>query len=141
MSTLERAIAIAVDAHSKQKDKAGKPYILHPIRIMLQMKSDTEMIVAVLHDAIEDTSWTLGDLRREGFSQEALNALEHLTHQEGQSYEEYIQRIKRNPVARKIKLADLRDNMDISRLDNLVEKDLERLKKYHRSWLVLAERE
>ena len=134
MSTLERAIAIAAEAHRGQKDKAGEPYLLHPLRLMLQMQSETDKIVAVLHDVVEDSHWTLDDLRSEGFSAEVLEAVGTLTKRNGASYEEYVHRIKTNPIARRVKLADLRDNMDISRISDVTEHDLKRLRKYHKAW-------
>lgn len=138
MATLERAISIAAQAHQGQKDKAGASYILHPLRMMFRMNSKIERIVGVLHDVVEDTDWTLEDLRKEGFSEEVLNALDCLTHREGEPYEEFIKRLASNPIARRVKIADLEDNMDMKRLGNLTEKDLERLKKYHQTWLELS---
>lgn len=134
MSDLEKAILLAVQSHQGQKDKSGATYILHPLRVMLRMSSDEERIVAVLHDVVEDTPTTLEDLRNEGFSEKILDALDCLTRREGEPYEDFIQRIKANSIARKVKLADLEDNMDVRRLPDLREKDLERLKKYERSW-------
>lgn len=138
MATLERAIMIAVQAHEGQRDKAGVPYILHPFRLMVQMSSEVAMIAAVLHDVVEDTDWTLARLRTEGFSEEVVRAVDALTRREGESYEEFVRRVGENPVARRVKLADLEDNMDVRRLSRLDEKDLERLKKYHQAWLKLS---
>ena len=139
MSTLERAIAIAVEAHQGQKDKAGEPYILHPLRLMLQMQSETGKIVAVLHDVVEDTDCSLDDLRGEGFSAEVLEAVDALTKKNDDEYEEYVDSIEANPIARRVKLADLRDNMDISRISDVTERDLARLSKYHKAWLKLRQ--
>lgn len=141
MSNLEKAIIIAAKAHQGQEDKAGYPYILHPIRMMLCMSSEIEMIIAVLHDVVEDTDWTLSDLQKEGFSAEVLEAVDCLTRRDGESYEKFISRVRANPIARRVKIADLEDNMNIKRISNLTEKDMERLKKYHRVWLALAETE
>ncbi|MHC4489028.1 MAG: GTP pyrophosphokinase [Planctomycetota bacterium] len=138
MATLEKAIILAANAHLGQKDKAGAPYILHPLRVMLRMRRQTEMLVAVLHDVVEDTSWTLDALRKEGFPEEVLMVLDCLTRKNGESYDGYIERVKNIPVARRVKLADLEDNMNISRISNLTERDIDRLKKYHRFWLELA---
>ena len=138
MSNLEKAILIAVQAHKNQRDKAGETYILHPLRLMLKMDSETEMIAAVLHDVVEDSNWTLADLKREGFSEEVLSVIECLTRRDQETYEEFIERVKFNPTARKIKLADLEDNMAIKRISEPTEKDWGRLKKYHQAWLVLT---
>lgn len=134
MSTLARAIALAAQAHEQQKDKAGAPYILHPLRLMQKMHTDPEMIAAVLHDVVEDTEWTLDALRTEGFSPEILAAVDSVTHRQGETYDDYLARAAADPIGRKVKLADLEDNMDLRRLSELTEKDIERLQKYHRLW-------
>ena len=139
MATLERAILIAAEAHRGQKDKAGKPYILHPLRMMLLMESETEMIVAALHDVVEDTYWTIDDLKKEGFSEQILNAVDCLTQKENETYEEFIERIMRNPTARNVKLADLEDNLDMTRIAAPTAEDWERQKKYHRARLRLRD--
>ena len=139
MATLGKAIAIAAQAHQEQCDKAGAPYILHPLRMMLRMRSETEMMVAILHDVVEDTEWTLDQLRQAGFSEEVVQAVECLTHRDQETYEAFITRVCTNPVASKVKLADLEDNMDMRRLSNLTEKDVQRLRKYHRAWLALRQ--
>lgn len=92
MSNLERAIAIAVEAHKGQKDKSGAPYILHPLRVMGRVNPDTEKIVAVLHDVIEDTRWTFDDLRKEGFSEDVIQAIDCVTKRDGESYEDFVKR-------------------------------------------------
>ncbi|MCA9901246.1 MAG: HD domain-containing protein [Ardenticatenaceae bacterium] len=137
MSTLERAIAIAAQAHAGQTDKAGVPYILHPLRVMLSLQSDAERIVGMLHDVIEDTPWTITALRDEGFSKEILAALETVTKREGEDYEAFVLRSAQNPIGRKVKLADLYDNSDISRIPSPTEKDFARLEKYKRAIAVL----
>ncbi len=137
MATLEKAILIAAQAHQGQKDKAGEPYILHPLRVMLRMDSETEMIVAVLHDVVEDSQWTMDGLRKEGFSEEVLEIVDCLTRRKEESYEEFIGRVRPNLKAKKVKLADLEDNMDMRRIEKPTEKDWERVKKYHRAWLNL----
>jgi (p)ppGpp synthase/HD superfamily hydrolase len=134
MATLEKAILIAVEAHQGQKDKAGESYILHPLRVMLRMSSETERVAGVLHDIVEDTGWTIADLRHEGFSEGVLEVVECLSRREKEDYEEFIGRIQLNPVARKVKIADLEDNMDILRISEPTGKDWERLKKYRRAW-------
>jgi (p)ppGpp synthase/HD superfamily hydrolase len=128
---LEKAIQCAVTAHAGQKDKAGAPYILHPLRIMMKMGNEVEMITAALHDVVEDSPLTLADLRAEGFSEEIIAAVDHLTRREGEAYEIFINRLRHNPLAVKVKLADLEDNMDIRRIRNVTESDIERIRKYH----------
>ena len=130
MSTLERAIAIAAEAHSGAQDKAGQPYILHPLRVMLAVNSTDERIAAAFHDVLEDTDWTVDRLRQEGFTETVLNALEALTKDEDEEYLAYVRRAAANPVARAVKLADLEDNMDLSRLPSPTDRDRERIKRY-----------
>lgn len=131
MATLERAIQIAAIAHQGQKDKAGNPYILHPLRIMLKMDALERMIIAVLHDVIEDSDWTLDDLREEGFSPTVIEGVDALTRKTGETYQAYIERLKRHPAVIPVKLGDLEDNLNMLRLKQLSANDLERLKKYH----------
>lgn len=134
MSTLERAIAIAAEAHAGQSDKGGAPYILHPLRVMMAVGPRNHGIVAVLHDVLEDCpDWTPARLESEGFSPILIDALVALTKQRGESYDAFIQRVKRNPIATRVKLADIADNSDLSRLQNPTEKDYARLEKYHRA--------
>jgi (p)ppGpp synthase/HD superfamily hydrolase len=139
MATLGKAIAIAAQAHQEQYDKAGAPYILHPLRMMLRMSSETEMMAAVLHDVVEDTKWTLDQLRQAGFADEVVQAVECLTHRDYETYDEFIARVCTNAIASKVKLADLEDNMDVRRLRTWTAKDAERLHKYHRAWLALRQ--
>ena len=137
--TLERAIAIAAEAHAGQKDRAEAPYILHPIRLMIQMDSEDAMMAAVLHDVVENSVWTLDDLRKEGFSNEVLNAVDSLTHRdkEGENYWDYIQRAKSDPIAIKVKLADLEDNLNPDRLNAVTEKDEKRFDRYRKAQKML----
>lgn len=137
MANIEKAILIAVRAHKNQRDKAGQAYILHPLRLMLKMDSEAEMIAAVLHDVVEDSIWTVADLGKQGFSEDVLAVLDCLTRREQETYDEFIERVKLNPTARKIKIADLEDNMAIKRISEPKEKDWERLKKYHKAWKIL----
>ena len=130
---LDRAIELAKQHHEGQTDKAGKPYIEHPLRVMNQVESEEEKIVAVLHDIVEDTDISLDDLRNEGFSEEVVSAVECLTKQDGENYDSYIERISFNPLAVKIKLADLEDNRDLTRLPEVTDKDLERIEKYDKA--------
>ena len=130
---LDRAIELAKQHHEGQTDKAGKPYIEHPLRVMNQAESEEEKIVAVLHDIVEDTDISLDDLRSEGFSEEVVSAVECLTKQDGENYDSYIERISFNPLAVKIKLADLEDNSDLTRLPEVTDKNLERIEKYDKA--------
>jgi len=130
MSTLERAIAIAAEAHGGQVDKAGAPYILHPLRVMLRVGTPAEQIAAVLHDVVEDTPWTLHELAGEGFSPEVVAAVDALTRREGESYEAFVARAGANSVARVVKLADLAENMDMRRLASPTAADVARLDRY-----------
>ena len=137
MATLERAIAIAATAHTSQIDKTGAPYILHPLRMMMRLDTTEARIVAILHDVVEDTEWTLEGLASEGFSDSVLKALECVTKREGEEYRAFVQRSASDPIARRVKLMDLEDNMNILRLAQLSDIDLERLRKYHQAWLTL----
>jgi (p)ppGpp synthase/HD superfamily hydrolase len=134
MADIEEAIRIAVEAHRGQKDRAGAPYILHPLRMMFRMQTDAERMAAVLHDVVEDTGWTLDDLRAQGFAAEVVEAVDHLTRREGESYDEFVERAARHPVARRVKIADLEDNMDVRRTGEVTQQDTERLTRYHRAW-------
>ena len=135
MSTLDRAIEIATEAHEGQFDKAGRDYIGHPLRVMEMGRNEEEKIVGVLHDVIEDTDWTLEKLAEEGFSQEVISALRCVTKlSENENYDDFIDRVKKNPLAVAVKINDLTDNMDIRRLPYLSDKDVKRLKKYLKAY-------
>lgn len=134
MSNLQRALEIAVESHKNQKQKDGTPYALHPIRLSMLLQSEQQKIVALLHDVVEDTNWTFEDLEREGFNENIMAALRLLTHTDGSPYEEYIERLAHNPLAKAVKKADLTDNMDFKRIPEPTEKDFARLQKYHRAW-------
>ncbi len=127
---LNKAIEIATRAHAGQVDKAGEPYILHPLRVMLSRENGIERICAVLHDVVEDSEITFDDLCKEGFSEEIITVLDCLTNRNGESYDEFIYRILKNETACHVKLADLCDNMNLSRIENPNEKDEARMKKY-----------
>jgi hypothetical protein len=139
MSTLERAIAIAAEAHAGQTDKAGSPYILHPLRVMLAVQSPEERIVAVLHDVVEDGGITPDYLMRQGFSEIVLAALASVTKTPADvgDYEGFVRRAGANAIGRVVKLADLRDNSDLSRIRNPSAADFERTEKYRRAIEVL----
>jgi (p)ppGpp synthase/HD superfamily hydrolase len=139
MSTLEQAIALAVEKHRGQQDKYGHPYILHPLRVMFRLNSDTERIVGILHDVVEDCNVTLDDLRAMGFSEKIVTAIDHVTRRDDETYEQFVNRSQQNPLARTVKLADLEDNMDVRRLQTeLTQRDFERLQRYRRAWEKLS---
>lgn len=139
MSNLGKAIAIASKAFESKTDKGGTPYILHCLHVMDKVKGlgEEAMISAVLHDLVEDTDWTLDDLLAEGFSHTVTAVIGLLTHRKGVEYMAYVEELSISPVARAIKMADLRHNSDINRMKGLTEKDFERLQKYHRAYAFL----
>ncbi|MBX3272482.1 MAG: HD domain-containing protein [Sandaracinaceae bacterium] len=134
-----RAVEIAAQAHVGQLDKGGAPYLEHPLRLMLRAETPAEKLVAVLHDVVEDSAWTLEALAREGFSSEVLAALERLTRLEGEPYEDFIERVAEHPLARRVKLLDLADNADLSRIPAPSESDRARVEKYRRAIARLEE--
>src|SRR4029077_8970777 len=155
MSTLERAIEIAVTAHKGQVDRAGAPYVLHPLRLMLSLKGEKERIVALLHDVVEDSDeWSFGHLEREGFGPEIVEAVRALTKTVAEeatlkaatgeearyaAYEALVLRAASNPIARRVKMADLTDNSDTTRITQMKEKDCARLRRYQRAMARLKE--
>ncbi len=139
MPTLEDAIALAVEAHRGQRDKVGQTYILHPLRVMMRLETEAERMAAILHDVVEDTPYTLERLRELGYPEEVLGALDCLTKREGESYEAFIERVRPHPLARRVKLADLEDNMDVRRLLSVGPKETERLARYRAAWARLKE--
>ena len=139
MPTLEAAIALAATAHEGQTDKAGAPYIFHLLRVMQAQDTRPARIAGVLHDLVEDTPYTFEDLRDRGYSETVIRALESVTKQEGEDYAAFAMRAGQNPIGRTVKLADLEDNMDTSRLPEMTEADAMRLKKYHAAWQTLLQ--
>ena len=132
---LQKAIQIATEAHKGQLDKSGKGYIGHPLRVMEMGKTQEEKIVGVLHDVVEDTPWTFEMLEAEGFGPEIIAALRCVTKtSENENYDDFIERVKKNPLAVAVKINDLTDNMDIRRLPYLSDKDVKRLKKYLKAY-------
>ncbi len=129
---LQRAIEIAIDAHKGTHDKAGSLYILHPLRVMLSLETEDEMIVGVLHDVVEDCPpWSFEALAAEGFSETVIEALKSVTkHSDDRDYTAFIERSKSNPVGRKVKVADISDNLNVKRLNEVAPRDAERLTKY-----------
>lgn len=136
---LEKALQIAVKAHSGQIDKAGSAYIFHPIRVSNRCSTDDERIVALLHDTIEDTEVATEYLLMEGFPRNIVDAILSVTRNEDESYDDFIKRSRLNPIGRQVKLHDLEDNMDITRLNELTEKDIYRLNKYIKAYKYLKE--
>jgi len=134
MDIIEKSLEIALKAYSGQRDKAGKTYILHPLRIMSKMETEYEMSVALLHDVIEDSNYSADDLLKEGIPPEVVEAVQLLSKVSGETYDQFIDRIVDNSLASKVKLADIEDNINILRLESVGEKDLERVAKYHRAW-------
>lgn len=130
MSTLEKAIALAATQHAGQLDKGGQPYILHPLRLMLQFSNPTLQIIAVLHDILEDTSTTAEDLEALGFSAEIIQAIQALTKQTGESRLETAKRTALNPLATQVKYVDVLDNMNLTRINNPTARDFARLEEY-----------
>lgn len=130
---LPRAVAIAEQQHAGQVDKAGAPYIEHPKRIMRAMRTDAERVVAILHDVVEDGTVTLADLAAEGFPQAILDGLDAVTRRTDESYEAFVARAALDPIGREVKLADLRDNADLSRIAHPTDADLARTEKYRRA--------
>lgn len=131
MGTLEKALMLAAAAHAGQLDKAGQPYILHPLRQAVQAPTLETQILAVLHDVVEDSATTLDDLRMAGFDDEIVSAVDALTRRDGEDYFAYLRRAVANPLARVVKRLDLLDNMDLTRLPGpLSDGDIERLRRY-----------
>lgn len=138
MATVERALQIAVQAHAGQKDKSGAAYIFHPIRVMMRCTSTEAQIVGLLHDVVEDTQVTFEELEGEGFSKTVMEALRLLTHDPKVPYQDYIREIKTNAIATEAKLADLQDNMDLRRLQEVDEKTVARFKRYLAAYTTLG---
>lgn len=136
---LEKCIEFAKKAHKGQKDKGGNDYILHPLRLMEAVETTDEKITAVLHDILEDTSYTAGDLwRLLNLPDEIIDALKLLTRRRGDNYMDYIKKLSGNPLAVAVKAADLRDNMNLERLSEVTERDLKRCEKYREALIFLT---
>ena len=127
------ALKLCFEAHKEQTDKSGMPYIFHPFHLAEQMPDEETTVVALLHDVIEDSDYTLSDLKKIGFGENILSAIELMTHDPSLPYMEYVARIKTNPIARTVKLADLKHNSDLSRLDIVTPEDEARGKKYKKA--------
>lgn len=135
----KKALKLCFEAHKEQTDKSGIPYVFHPFHLAEQMETEETVIVALLHDVVEDTAYTLQDLAEMGFPETVIAALRLLTHDDAEPYMEYVARIKGNPIAKAVKLADLRHNSDLNRLDLIDEKALRRVQKYKDAAALLCE--
>lgn len=133
------AMKIAYEAHKNQVDKGGAPYVFHPFHLAEQMKTEDTVCVALLHDVVEDSNVTFEQLEHTGFSQSVINALMLLTHEKNVPYMEYIEAIKSNSIARTVKLADLKHNSDLNRLDSVTDRDLKRIEKYKKAIFILED--
>ena len=152
---LEKAIKIAVEAHTGQVDKGGNPYILHPLRVMLSLDTEEERSVGVLHDVVEDCEgWSWERLKEQGCSDKIIEALKSVSKtleeekqfkemddpdEKMEHYLQFIQRAKTNKIGRNVKAADIRDNLDISRIDDITERDINRLNRYKKALSILTE--
>ncbi len=141
MYRYSQALQIAAKAHKGQKDKAGEKYIFHPFHVAKQFRSETLKIVAILHDVLEDTTVTMEDLEHYGFSQPVLDALCAITKKPNQSYEEYITGVKKNDLARLVKIEDIKHNMDVSRLKKVTQQDRQRVARYEKALRYLTDNE
>ena len=139
MKLIETSLQIALRAYAGKTDKAGREYILHPLRVMAKMNTDLERSAALLHDVLEDSDLTAGELLAEGIPAEVVEAIQYLSKNEGEDYQNFVARAKRNKIAAKVKLADIEDNIDVLRLSSLNESDFARIKKYHTAWRLLQE--
>ena len=135
----KKAMKLCFNAHKEQTDKSGLPYVFHPFHLAEQMTDETTTVAALLHDVVEDTDYTLDDLKEMGFGENIVDALALLTHDNSVPYLEYVERIKSNPIARAVKIADLTHNSDLSRLETVDEKALERVEKYKKALKILTD--
>lgn len=135
----KKALNLCFEAHKDQLDKSGVPYVFHPFHLAEQMKDEQTTIVALLHDVVEDSDITIEDLKEEGFDNKVLEAIILLTHGKDVKYEYYVLKIKENPIARAVKIADLKHNSDLSRMENVDQKVLERREKYLKALALLEE--
>ena len=139
MRLIETSLQIALQAYAGKTDKAGREYILHPLRVMAKMKTDLERSAALLHDVLEDSDITAEQLLAAGIPAEVVEAIQYLSRNENEEYQDFVARAKKNKIAARIKIADIEDNIDVLRLSALDEYDLARIKKYHSAWRFLQE--
>ena len=135
----KKAMKLCFKAHKDQVDKSGLPYVFHPFHLAEQMQDEATTITALLHDVVEDSDYTLQELIDMGFPKEVTDAIALMTHDDAVPYLDYVRNLKDNPVARAVKLADLKHNSDLSRLDVIDEKALKRVEKYHKAIRILTE--
>ena len=135
----KKALLLCFEAHKEQKDKSGLPYVFHPFHLAEQTTDEATTVVALLHDIVEDTDYTLTDLAAMGFGEAVLDAIALMTHDDDTPYMDYVARIKENPIAKAVKLADLAHNSDITRMDTITEQDLARVEKYRQAMALLTE--
>ena len=135
----DKALAIAKAKHFGQTDKSGKPYIGHPVRVAQACTTDDAKIVALLHDVIEDSDASPEYLAAEGFPPHIVEAVTAVSREDGESYDDFIRRAAANPIGLEVKIADLEDNMDVRRLNDITERDVQRLRKYLKAWRFLTE--
>ena len=133
----KKAMKLCFKAHKDQVDKSGMPYVFHPFHVAEQMTDEATTIVALLHDVVEDTDYTLGDIAAEGFGKEILEAVALMTHEDDVPYLDYVAKLKDNPIARAVKLADLAHNSDLSRIGEIDEETKQRLEKYKKAKAIL----
>ncbi len=135
----KKALKLSFEAHKYQVDKSGMPYVFHPFHLAEQMETEDTVIVALLHDVVEDTNYTLDDIKAMGFSRSIIEALTLLTHDAKIPYMEYVAKIKDNPIAKAVKLADLKHNSDLSRLEIVDDKAIKRAEKYKQAIALLEQ--
>lgn len=135
----KKALKLCFEAHKNQADKSGMPYVFHPFHLAEQMEDENTVTVALLHDIVEDTEYSLDDLKNMGFPQQVIEALGLLTHDKSVPYMDYVKKIKENSIAKVVKLADLKHNSDLSRLETIDEKALKRVKKYKNAMNLLED--
>lgn len=135
----QKALSLCFDAHRDQKDKSGMPYVFHPFHLAEQMDDEISTVCALLHDVVEDTPYTLEDLGKMGFPREVIDVLSLLTHDDAVPYMDYVTEISKNPIAKKVKIADLMHNSDMSRLDVVDDKAISRAEKYQKAIKLLRD--
>ena len=134
---IEKALQIAVESHKGQTDKSNTPYIFHVLRVMHSVNTDEQKITALLHDVVEDTDWTFDKLKQEGFSDEIVEAIDSVTKRKGEDYFTFVNRSKNNVIGRIVKIADIKDNLNIKRIEKPTDKDFERMKRYRKALRIL----
>lgn len=135
----KKALKLCFEAHKEQVDKSGMPYVFHPFHLAEQMQTEETTVVALLHDLVEDTNYTIKDLTSMGFDKNITDAIALMTHADDVEYMDYVREIKNNPIAKAVKLADLKHNSDLTRLDVVDEKALSRREKYLKAIAILEE--